>query len=118
MEDNSRPSASTSPPEDGIASTEQMDETELDGKGASRRQFMSEAAYISVALVAAQLLPADAAVAYAHMTRNAKAQSETVGTMPVRLRVNGTKRILQLEPRVTLLDAMRDGRSSHQEASH
>jgi hypothetical protein len=75
---------------------------------------MSEAAYIS----AAQLLPADAAVAYAQMTRNAKAQSETVGTLPARLRVNGTERVLQLEPRVTLLDALRDGRSSHQEASY
>jgi xanthine dehydrogenase YagT iron-sulfur-binding subunit len=31
------------------------------------------------------------------------------GKVPVELNVNGQKRVLQLEPRVTLLDALRDG---------
>ena len=66
--------------------------------GATRRHFLQSAG----ALAGTPLLPGQAAqagVAPAHVAAPAR----------VALRVNGEEHVLHLEPRVTLLDALRDG---------
>jgi xanthine dehydrogenase YagT iron-sulfur-binding subunit len=71
-------------------------------KGFSRRQFMKGTG-----------LAVSASVLATEGLLKAAAQEKTPGVsgpgpVPVRLRINGKERVLQLEPRVTLLDALRN----------
>lgn len=62
-----------------------------------------------VHLTRRSLLKASASAAAATGTvQAALAKSDAVQTMPLRLRVNGTDHALQVDPRVTLLDALRE----------
>ena len=74
--------------------------------GFSRRDFMRGTGIASVAMSATVLLGDEVAKA----AGRAQAEGKWVGPGPVdiTLRINGQARKLQVEPRVTLLDALRD----------
>ncbi len=74
--------------------------------GLTRRTFLSRLGATSIAASTAPLLRnlAEAQVE----TSPSKATPENVGTVPVTLSVNGEKHSLKIEPRVTLLDALRE----------
>ncbi|RYX84376.1 2Fe-2S iron-sulfur cluster binding domain-containing protein [bacterium] len=80
--------------------------------GISRRAFLSAslaaAAVLSLPLSSAQADPQMLKPAVAREQTAPPAPYETAGTIPVTLRVNGQPRKLQLEPRVALLDALRE----------
>jgi xanthine dehydrogenase YagT iron-sulfur-binding subunit len=70
------------------------------GDDRSRREFLREVATGAAAVAGGLALPPDVSPAGA-------APAEP-GTVPVRLQVNGTRHDLTLDPRVTLLDALRE----------
>ena len=73
--------------------------------GQTRRQFVTQVAVTGTGLAAAPLLIQSMYGA----ERAVRPRGPTGGeTMPVKLRVNGTERTVQLDPRVTLLDALRE----------
>lgn len=78
------------------------------GSGLTRREFM--AAALGVAFVLAlPSAPARAETASAGAASpSALLPPSSAGTVPVTLQVNGTAHALQIEPRVTLLDALRE----------
>jgi xanthine dehydrogenase YagT iron-sulfur-binding subunit len=81
----------------------------LSEDGEARRRFLKQALIAGGGLAAANLLlryQAEAA-AQTHAANVASTQAATV-TLPVTLRVNGKSYALQLEPQVTLLDALRE----------
>ena len=73
--------------------------------GQTRRQFVAQVTVAGTGLAAAPLLFRSLSAAEG----TGKPRGATGGgTNPVRLRVNGIERALQLDPRVTLLDALRE----------
>ncbi len=84
-----------------------MPDKEKPGDGVSRRDFIKGTGIAGVAVSAGALLGESLLEA---STTGAAAGSAVVGPgpVPVTLRVNGQDRHLELEPRVTLLDALRD----------
>src|SRR5580700_2251885 len=72
----------------------------------SRRSFLSQLGAASIAATTAPLAHATAAVAEPQSAETG-AQAEP-GAVPVTLRVNGKDYHLMLEPRVTLLDTLRE----------
>jgi xanthine dehydrogenase YagT iron-sulfur-binding subunit len=85
------------------------------GDGVSRRQLMSGAAAAGAGLAASSLLGTRAARASdagaattAPSTAPAVVTRAVGGAVPVTLKINGKQYHLQLEPRVTLLDALRE----------
>ncbi|HXU67309.1 MAG TPA: 2Fe-2S iron-sulfur cluster-binding protein [Casimicrobiaceae bacterium] len=83
-----------------------MNTTSLTSKGAARRRFLCGTGALTTGIAASACIRVgDAAAAPA----NAAAIAQAPGApLPVRLRVNGHDYDLQLEPRVTLLDALRE----------
>jgi xanthine dehydrogenase YagT iron-sulfur-binding subunit len=81
-----------------------MTQDHLSSSGAARRDFLQSAG----ALAGAPLLPAAAASTAAIPTAVAAAHAAATATVHVNLRVNGEMHPLVIEPRVTLLDALRD----------
>src|ERR1700733_5198536 len=75
--------------------------------GISRRFFVSNLAGAAIAVTASPLLHAGATATVVE-TQEPAATGESVGTIPVALNVNGETHRLQIEPRVTLLDALRE----------
>ena len=75
-------------------------------KGASRREFLAGAAAASVGL--GLLSNADAPVAGQTAPTPATAPDAQVGAVQIALNVNGQDHSLLVEPRVTLLDALRE----------
>ena len=73
--------------------------------GQTRRQFVTQVTVAGTGLAAAPLLVQSIYGAERAVMPRGPTGSET---MPVKLRVNGTVRALQLDPRVTLLDALRE----------
>src|SRR5205814_250335 len=73
------------------------------GDDLSRRDFLQQAGAggLAVAVGAAALAPSQGADAE-------PARSAGTGTIPVTLQINGRKHELKLDPRVTLLDALRE----------
>ena len=89
--DTLAPSASTNP---------------ADRSGLTRREFVAAALGIALALA---LAPGPAgALETTAPTLSVLPTPSSVGTVPVTLRVNGADHTLQIEPRVTLLDALRE----------
>jgi xanthine dehydrogenase YagT iron-sulfur-binding subunit len=78
------------------------DGSERSGSDLTRRELLKRTALAGGALVAGQLLPADALAAAERDTEEAAAP---VGVL---LRVNGAEHRLTLDPRTTLLDALRE----------
>jgi xanthine dehydrogenase YagT iron-sulfur-binding subunit len=76
---------------------------ETSGTGSTRREFIGQVAIAGAGLaVAPQLLSA------AETEPATKTQTPALETVQVTLLINGTKHVLQLDPRVTLLDALRE----------
>jgi xanthine dehydrogenase YagT iron-sulfur-binding subunit len=75
--------------------------------GVTRRSFLGKLAAASVAATAAPLLHASAAPVAVEVDETAAATNASA-TVPVALNINGETRHLQIEPRVTLLDALRE----------
>ncbi len=76
--------------------------------GVSRRAFITNIATVGVATTAAPLLPATLPQ-QVHQPAPATAElAAPTGTVPVSLKINGEVKQLQIEPRVTLLDALRE----------
>lgn len=98
------PALSVPAPSSGTASSPNT-------RGLSRREFL--AAALGVALVlSVPLRPAQAqttpSLTPPGLLPSSLVPPSPVGTVPVTLHVNGTAHTLQLEPRVTLLDALRE----------
>src|ERR1700719_1234265 len=76
----------------------------------SRRAFLGNIATVGIATTAAPLLQVgelDAQQVHQPATDVAESPATSVGTVPVTLKINGQTKNLQIEPRVTLLDALR-----------
>jgi xanthine dehydrogenase YagT iron-sulfur-binding subunit len=88
----------------------------LSEDGEARRKFLKRALLVGGGLAAANLLWQYQAVALAQgqeggaagATANSEVNAALMKPMPVTLRVNGKSYPLQLEPQVTLLDALRE----------
>lgn len=78
-----------------------------DASGVSRRQFIKGTGLASVAVSATVLLGDEVAKA-AGKLQGSEGKWVGPGPVDVTLRINGKEHKLQLEPRVTLLDALRD----------
>ena len=76
----------------------------------SRRAFLGNIAKVGVATTAAPLLhTAELNAQQVHQPTTDVAEANvSAGTVPVSLKINGQTKNLQIEPRVTLLDALRE----------
>jgi xanthine dehydrogenase YagT iron-sulfur-binding subunit len=83
--------------------------SELTEFGESRRQFLGQVSAAGLSVFAAQLLLEQQALA-AHQTSPEAvfAEPSAAETMSVKLKVNGAEQTVKIEPRVTLLDALRE----------
>jgi xanthine dehydrogenase YagT iron-sulfur-binding subunit len=83
----------------------------LSEDGEARRRFLKQALLTGGGIAAANLLLSYRLNVFARTAASASsasAQAGPTGTLPVNLRVNGKSYPLQLEPQVTLLDALRE----------
>jgi xanthine dehydrogenase YagT iron-sulfur-binding subunit len=83
----------------------------LSEDGEARRRFLKQSLLTGGGIAAANLLMSYRTKVFAQTETTANTPSphtEWVGAMPVTLRVNGKSYPLQLEPQVTLLDALRE----------
>jgi xanthine dehydrogenase YagT iron-sulfur-binding subunit len=83
----------------------------LSEDGEARRRFLKQALIAGGGLAAANLLlhyQTNVSAETRAVANVAAAQTASAGTLPVTLRVNGKSYPLQLEPQVTLLDALRE----------
>jgi xanthine dehydrogenase YagT iron-sulfur-binding subunit len=82
----------------------------LSEDGTARRRFLKQALMTGGGVAAANLLLSYRLNIFAQtrMAANSSTQTDSAGTIPVTLRVNGKSYPLQLEPQVTLLDALRE----------
>src|SRR5438105_9148080 len=99
----------TKSPATGPANSEQVDgrHDDLSLAGSARRRFLFESGALTGGLAAARY--AGAAAPNVAETRDAPATSRSVGAArPVRLTINQQDYVVDLEPRVVLLDALRE----------
>src|SRR5271155_1834575 len=94
--DDRRPAGTNSPPEP--AETDERG----DAKGFSRRSFLKGAGIT----VSAGVIVAEGLLETASAAPDAKVAGP--GAVPITLKINGAEHRLEVEPRVTLLDALRD----------
>lgn len=83
----------------------------LSEDGEARRRFLKQALLTGGGIAAANLLLSYRLNLFAQTSDGARlsaTQTETAGTIPVTLRVNGQSHPLRIEPQVTLLDALRE----------
>jgi xanthine dehydrogenase YagT iron-sulfur-binding subunit len=99
-------SATSSEQQSGGAekATEQSTKEPLFGRD-SRRSFLSHLGAAGIAATASPVLAASAPAAPVEQAAEAAAPA---GTVPVTLKVNGKTRTLNLDPRTTLLDCLRE----------
>jgi xanthine dehydrogenase YagT iron-sulfur-binding subunit len=90
--------------------TENGDTNDKRPSQVSRRAFLGNIATVGIATTAAPLLQVgDLEAQQVHQPRTDAAEAPTsAGTVPVSLKINGQPKNLQIEPRVTLLDALRE----------
>jgi xanthine dehydrogenase YagT iron-sulfur-binding subunit len=92
----------------------QADETEESNAkfNESRRQFLGQVSAVSLSAVAAQLLAEEKVLANLNAASEsaefAADRAAAFENMTVRLNINGAEKAVQIEPRVTLLDALRE----------
>ena len=91
---------------------EDLDETLVFGSPATRRQFLKQSAAAGAAVTLAPYLLAGTTAAGAPAATAPPAPPGAppafAGEVPVTLKINGESHTLNLEPRVTLLDALRE----------
>src|SRR3954469_25171773 len=90
------------PPSDGA---EELDELLIFGSAETHRVFLKRMAGTSAALTIAPTLM-NSSFAAGPASTNAGAANAT--RVPVRLKINGQEKTLSLDPRTTLLDALRE----------
>ena len=83
-------------------------EAEAASKGLSRREFFQRAGVAGVAVSSVPMLLAEEP---AHAVEQRGDASRGASAMPVTLSVNGVRRTVTIEPRVTLLDCLREDMS-------
>ena len=95
------------PPDDSSLPSpeESLDETLIFGSPYTRRRFIQQASAAGAGTALLPYLPDRMQAAASGVDSLAPARSDTV---PVTLRINGQSHSLHIEPRVTLLDALRD----------
>ena len=83
------------------------DEAELLGDlGNARREFLGQVSVTTAGLLAANLLTEQQILAF---DRDAAVDNQAAAdTIAVKLKINGTEKTVNIEPRVTLLDALRE----------
>ncbi len=75
----------------------------------SRREFLGQVSAAGLSVFAAQLLLEQQALAASETSDSAVfAESATTDNITVKLKINGAERAVNVEPRVTLLDALRE----------
>src|SRR4051812_18302566 len=90
----------------GIDPTGGLDDILIFGSPATRRHFLKQVAGTSAAITFG---PALAGLGTAQAAEVAGSPgSAKVSTVPVRLKINGKEQTLTLDPRTTLLDALRE----------
>ena len=102
MQTDDNPSPNLSVPEERIRLEE------LSIKGQSRRNFMAQAAAGGLSVFALSLLTEQEAAAQELLSQEAVTAESGVNLLDVQLNINGRLENLKLDPRVTLLDALRE----------
>ena len=75
----------------------------------SRREFLGQVSAVGFGAIAAQLLAEEKALANLQTSENAIfAANKTMETIAVKLKINGETTTLNIDSRVTLLDALRE----------
>jgi xanthine dehydrogenase YagT iron-sulfur-binding subunit len=98
------------PSDAGAGGNEGVTDMLLSEDGEARRRFLRQALIAGGGVAAANLLLhyQASAAAQADAAANLASAQASAGAIPVTLRVNGKSYALQLEPQVTLLDALRE----------
>jgi xanthine dehydrogenase YagT iron-sulfur-binding subunit len=91
-----------------IESSTAQEESGVVHNGVTRRSFLGRLAVSGLAATAAPLLQNNAVKEIADAQTKVESPQTSEGAVSLTLRVNGESRTLQLEPRVTLLDALRE----------
>src|ERR1700757_2723718 len=97
------PSASPDDPR----SPQRDSKTKSEHPGVTRRSFLGRMGAAGIVVTASPLL-AQASVAQVETPAPVETPSSVPGAVPITLRINGQEHRLNLEPRVTLLDALRN----------
>src|ERR1700709_471008 len=80
---------------------------DLDARKVSRRSFLSHVGAAGMVAAAAPALAAAGGTATGALSGDA-AREKIEGAIPVSLRINGKLNSLEIDPRTTLLDALRE----------
>jgi len=75
--------------------------------GSTRREFLANTGGVAAAALGSTMSPADAQE-HSGIASDAATVANAAGSLPVTLRVNGKDRALQIDPRATLLDCLRE----------
>ena len=100
-------------PSDGAESSAdpspgQLDELLIFGSAATRRQFLKQVAGTSAAITLGPALLRFGTAEAAQTVSAAAPPNAPVATMSVRLKINGSEHALSLDPRISLLDTLRE----------
>jgi|SRR5215472_6280128 len=88
-----------------IATVQVNEDAKVSASGVTRRTFLTDVATVGIAASASPLLHVTPAMIERPQSPGISAPGETV---PITLRINGQLHQLQIETRVTLLDALRE----------
>jgi xanthine dehydrogenase YagT iron-sulfur-binding subunit len=89
-----------------LANLSPEEQKQLTALGESRREFLGKMSATGAAILAAKLLAQEQALAFP--SGESKGAIATADAMTVKMRLNGAEKTVQIEPRVTLLDALRE----------
>ncbi len=95
-------------PADEICKEKITEKRQPSASQVSRRTFLGNLATVGIATTAGPLLQTEKAYGQPAVQPIEAAEATTAGTVPMSLKINGQARNLQIEPRVTLLDALRE----------
>ncbi len=93
-----------------LASLSPEEQRQLTAVGESRRRFLGKMSATGVAILAAKMLAREQAMAFSgsEISSAETSAGTTADTLTVKMRLNGAEKVVQIEPRVTLLDALRE----------
>ena len=91
-----------------LASLSLEEQRQLTALGESRREFLGKMSATGAAILAAQMLAQEQAMAFSAGEIPSAETSVAADALTVKMRLNGAEKIVQVEPRVTLLDALRE----------
>ena len=91
-----------------LATLSPEEQKQLTALGESRRDFLGKMSATGAAILAAQMLAREQAMAFSAGEVSSAETSVAADALTVKMRLNGAEKIVQVEPRVTLLDALRE----------